>query len=66
MTPFFDFVYCDRRIMAPTDIDRGYLSCDVGSLDAPAVMPAGSTKGNFEWDNRSPFHLTSTTYRRGA
>jgi hypothetical protein len=66
MTPFFDFVYRDRQCSAPTDVDRDFLSIHVESLDAPKVMPAGSTKGNFSWDSGSPFHVTSTTYRRGA
>lgn len=60
MTEYFDFVYADRKCMAPLDIQRGFLMNDCGSLDAPALMPAGATEA------RKEFHLTSHTYRTGA
>ncbi|MFM0638049.1 hypothetical protein PQQ63_15210 [Paraburkholderia metrosideri] len=60
MTASFDFVYQDRKCMAPYDVQRGFLSADMESLDAPAFMPAGST------ESRAAFHVTSFTYRVGA
>jgi hypothetical protein len=60
MTEFFDFIYHDQRVMAPLDTRRGFFSEDVGSLDAPKFIPAGSTEA------RSDFHTTSFTFRHGG
>lgn len=57
MTEFFDVVYEDRRCTAPTDIQRGFYHTEVQSLDAPKLMPAGSTRANKD------FHSTSVVYR---
>lgn len=64
VTSFFDFIYCDRRCGAPTDMGREFLSLDVDSLDAPRVIPAGSTKANVS-SSDEPYHVTSFTYRAG-
>jgi hypothetical protein len=57
MTESFDFVYQDRKVMAPYDIRRGFVHADVETLDAPNFMPAGSTEA------RTEFHVTSFTHR---
>lgn len=60
MTPSFDVVYEDRKCMAPTDSERYFFSFDVGSLDAPSLNPAGSTRAH------ECFHATTVTYRVGS
>lgn len=63
MTSFFDIVYVDRAISAPVDLNRDFLSFDVGGIDAPQLIPAGSTEANDLGD--APFHTTSYHFRLG-
>jgi hypothetical protein len=64
MPEFFDFVYRDRQANAPTDLQRGFFCIDVAALDAPRVVPAGSTITIPSFGGE-PFHVTSFTYREG-
>lgn len=63
MTSFFDIVYVDRTISAPIDYNREFFGSDVGGIDAPQLIPAGSTEAN-DGDDK-PFHTTSYHFRKG-
>lgn len=63
MTSFFDIVYRDRAISAPVDMNREFFSYDVGGIDAPQLIAAGSTESN-DGDG-TPFHTTSYHFRKG-
>jgi hypothetical protein len=58
MMLFFNVVYEDRKCDAEIDPERGFYLSSVGSLDAPAFTPAGSTRSH------EFFFATSITYRR--
>lgn len=58
MSENFDIVYQDRKVMAPVRL--GFSMFDVESLDAPKLLPAGSTESHTE------FHATRFTFRHGG